>query len=159
MADTNDVGSFYINGTAIHTWRWSAGATGGGTLEQLGGVNFYGAEATNEMYVDNFQIWDNLGPVGVDDFESYPNVFALYQNYPNPFNPATRIVYTIPKAGNVYLSVYNAIGEEVAVLTNSYKEAGTYEINFDAKDLPSGIYIYKLQNGINSITKKMLLVK
>jgi hypothetical protein len=88
-----------------------------------------------------------------------PSVFSLNQNYPNPFNPSTVIAYSIPKASNVKLSVYNAIGQVVDVLENGYKEAGNYTISFNASALSSGIYFYKLEAGQNSQIRKMMLVK
>ncbi|NWF49673.1 MAG: T9SS type A sorting domain-containing protein, partial [Ignavibacteriaceae bacterium] len=72
------------------------------------------------------------------------NGFDLEQNYPNPFNPSTVIRYAIPQSGNVKLSVYNILGQEVKVLTEGYKEAGSYEVTFDGEGLGSGLYIYKL---------------
>ncbi|NWG28270.1 MAG: T9SS type A sorting domain-containing protein, partial [Ignavibacteriaceae bacterium] len=70
--------------------------------------------------------------------------YELSQNYPNPFNPSTVIRYAIPQSGNVKLSVYNILGQEVKVLTEGYKEAGSYEVTFDGEGLGSGLYIYKL---------------
>ncbi len=87
------------------------------------------------------------------------NEFALGQNYPNPFNPTTTIRFAIPESGNVKLKVYNIIGQQVAELVNGYKEAGVHTINFNAKNLNTGIYIYKLvANGLVQ-SKKMMLVK
>ncbi len=88
-----------------------------------------------------------------------PATFSLDQNYPNPFNPSTNIKYSIPEAGNVKLAVYNLVGEEVAVLVNGDYEAGQYDVTFDASDLPSGIYLYKLQSNNSVQTKKMMLLK
>ncbi|MEO6693779.1 MAG: T9SS type A sorting domain-containing protein [Ignavibacteria bacterium] len=88
-----------------------------------------------------------------------PNSFALAQNYPNPFNPTTNIKFDIPKSGNVSLKVYNELGKEVNTLINSFRSAGTYEINFDASALSSGIYFYTLRTDGLTATKKMLLVK
>ncbi len=100
-----------------------------------------------------------------------PSSFALYQNYPNPFNPTTIIQYSIPKLNGVEtrystsLRVYNILGEEVATLVNKYQAPGNYEVNFDASDLPSGIYFYRIVvNGISNgerfiATKKMMLLK
>ncbi len=99
--------------------------------------------------------------VGVNEntISSIPKNFELSQNYPNPFNPSTKIVYSLPKSGNVILKVYNELGKEVNTLVNSFRNAGTYEINFNASELTSGIYFYRLEsNGIVD-TKKMLLVK
>jgi hypothetical protein len=88
-----------------------------------------------------------------------PLEFALEQNYPNPFNPSTIIKYSIPENGYVTLDVYNLLGEKVASLVNGVQEAGRYEINFDASNLASGIYIYNLKSGSFNSVKKMLLMK
>lgn len=88
-----------------------------------------------------------------------PNEFNLSQNYPNPFNPSTTIRFDVPKSGNVSLKVYNELGKEVNSLVNSYRNAGSYEINFDASTLSSGIYFYKIESNGFAATKKMLLIK
>ena len=95
-----------------------------------------------------------------------PTNFELSQNYPNPFNPTTTIRYTLPASGNVKLTLYNILGEEIKTLANEFKESGAYTINFDAADLNSGIYIYrivvssdKIENGVFTQSKKMTLVK
>jgi hypothetical protein len=95
-----------------------------------------------------------------------PNEFSLSQNYPNPFNPTTEIKYTIPsvspnevKGFLVTLKVYDFLGNEVAILVNEEKSAGTYEVRFDGDALASGIYIYKLSAGNFIETKKMIFLK
>jgi len=88
-----------------------------------------------------------------------PLTFNLEQNYPNPFNPSTNIKYNIPESGIVKLAIYNTLGEEVAVLVNGMVEAGFYEVTFNAVNLPSGIYFYKLQAGNTVQLKKMVLMK
>lgn len=88
-----------------------------------------------------------------------PNEFALEQNYPNPFNPSTKIYYTIGSNQFVQLKIYDLLGKEIATLVNEYRDAGSYNINFDASNLTSGIYLYKLQAGDFVQTKKMLLMK
>ncbi|MFC2094152.1 T9SS type A sorting domain-containing protein [Bacteroidota bacterium] len=90
--------------------------------------------------------------------------FELYQNYPNPFNPTTKIKFTIPSVGAyrntpVQLIVYNVLGKEVATLVNSEQISGTYSVTFDASDLSSGIYFYKVTSGNFSQTKKMILLR
>lgn len=85
--------------------------------------------------------------------------FSLEQNYPNPFNPTTTINYQLPITNIVSLKVYNALGEEVAALVNEEKPAGTYEVKFDAFNLSTGIYFYKLTSGDYDEVKKMLLLK
>ncbi len=81
------------------------------------------------------------------------------QNYPNPFNPTTQINYQIPKEGHVSLVVYNSLGQEVKTLVNENKGIGNYNVEFNAVNLPSGIYFYKLQSGKFKQVKKILLVK
>ena len=97
-------------------------------------------------------------PNGIKDVK---NVFTfnLAQNYPNPFNPTTKISYTIPERNNVSLKIYDMLGREVATLVNTTKEAGNYEVNFNASNLASGLYIYKIQAGSFTQSKKMLLLK
>lgn len=96
----------------------------------------------------------------VEDLNSgIPTVYDLGQNYPNPFNPSTIIRFSIPEAGFVTLKVFNLLGEEVATLLNAEKTAGNYEATFDASNLSSGIYFYKLESQNFTSTKKMLLLK
>ncbi len=85
--------------------------------------------------------------------------YALEQNYPNPFNPSTTIRYQIPQDGIVTLKIYDILGSEVATLVNEQKAAGKYEVNFNASSLASGVYIYKIQAGSFTNSKKMLLIK
>jgi len=90
---------------------------------------------------------------------SRPVLFSLNQNYPNPFNPSTKIKYSIPESGFVKLSVYNLVGEELTVLVNKEVSAGIYEVIFNAANLPSGTYFYRLQTSNSVQTKKMVLLK
>jgi hypothetical protein len=85
--------------------------------------------------------------------------FHLSQNFPNPFNPSTVIGYQLPVSGNVTLKVYDLLGREAATLVDEYKPAGMHEIEFDATELTSGIYFYKLQADNYVDTKKMILLK
>jgi hypothetical protein len=85
--------------------------------------------------------------------------YALYQNYPNPFNPVTRIKYSLPQRENVKLIVYDILGNIVKVLRNQEQNAGSYEVNFDAGGLSSGVYFYTIQTGKYFETKKMILLK
>lgn len=97
--------------------------------------------------------------VGVEDEYFITHNFKLYQNYPNPFNPITTIEYELKEYSLVNLKVYDLLGNETAVLVNSNKEPGYHNVNFNASNLPSGVYVYTLQ--INGFTdsKKMLLLK
>lgn len=94
----------------------------------------------------------------VDD-EVNLNSFSLEQNYPNPFNPVTAISYQIAKPENVTLKVYDIIGNEVATLVNEKQAAGKHTVNFDASNLSSGVYLYKIQVGSFVQTRKMTLLK
>jgi hypothetical protein len=94
-----------------------------------------------------------------DEKEFIKNIFSLEQNYPNPFNPTTKINFTTNKSGNVKLSISNVLGEEVIILLDSYKEAGTYTIDFNSKNLSTGVYFYKLTLDNYSLIKKMLFIK
>ena len=94
-----------------------------------------------------------------NDQDTNPFEFVLSQNYPNPFNPSTKIKYSIPTSEFVTLKVYDVLGNEVAALVNEEKPAGTYEVNFNASQLSSGIYFYKLQAGSFVETKKMILLR
>lgn len=102
------------------------------------------------------QIEDGITSV---ENENLDKKFELAQNYPNPFNPSTTIKYSVPGASHVELTVYDLIGREVAQLVNETKSAGSYEVKFDASDLASGTYVYRLKTGNYSTSKKMLLVK
>ncbi len=88
-----------------------------------------------------------------------PKSFALSQNYPNPFNPTTSIKYSVPKQTLVKLVVYDLLGREVAVLVNTMKQPGSYEANFDASNLASGAYFYRIEAGDFTDVKKMVLIK
>jgi hypothetical protein len=88
-----------------------------------------------------------------------PDEYILDQNYPNPFNPATSINYYVPKESHISLVVYDVLGKEVKVLVNGEETAGYHRIEFDASELPSGIYFYRLQAGTFMAVKKMILLK
>ena len=88
-----------------------------------------------------------------------PENFELYQNYPNPFNPSTTISFSLPQSTNVNISVYNLIGEKVDEIVNGFLDAGIHRIIFNASNLNSGMYLYKLEAGDITLTKKMILIK
>ncbi len=115
-------------------------------------------------YVNGGQLptWFAIGtrPVSVEQRETeINNNFVLFQNYPNPFNPTTVINFSIPKSSQIELSVYNVLGQKVATLLNKKLLPGNYKYDFDAGNLTSGIYFYKLQTENYTQTKKMMLVK
>ncbi|MDA3862175.1 MAG: T9SS type A sorting domain-containing protein [Melioribacteraceae bacterium] len=97
--------------------------------------------------------------VGVEDETELPTEFSLSQNYPNPFNPSTVIEFALPTSGNVSLKVFNSLGEEVAELVNTEMVAGYHSVNFDASNLSSGIYFYRITADNFIQAKKMLLLR
>jgi hypothetical protein len=99
--------------------------------------------------------------VSVEDLKQNPIAedYILYQNYPNPFNPNTHISFSIPQAGQTKISVYDMLGTEVEVLLNEYMGAGLHQIQFNAKNLSSGIYIYRIESGNFTQAKRMILLK
>ena len=110
-------------------------------------------------YLDDFRI------VKVDDTSSelvgteIPESLQLNQNYPNPFNPSTKIDFALPEASQVTLTVYNMLGQQVATLEDGFLSAGQHSVSFDASDLSSGIYLYRLQAGDQVMTRTLTLVK
>ncbi len=97
--------------------------------------------------------------VSVEDLEFKPTSFSLYHNYPNPFNPATKIKYSVPQTSEVQIKVFDVLGNEISTLVNEEKQIGSYEINFNASELPSGVYFYQLRAGEFVETRKMMLLK
>ena len=101
-----------------------------------------------------------IQPVGIVEIgNSIPHDFLLSQNYPNPFNPSTKIGYSVSQKSFVTLKVFDPVGSEVATLVNGEMEAGSYNIEFNAANLPSGVYFYKIQTGTFVQTKKMILLR
>ena len=88
-----------------------------------------------------------------------PTEYSISQNYPNPFNPTTRIKFALPTTALTKIIVYDILGRGIRTLINEVLKSGYYEINFDAGDLPSGVYFYRIQAGSFITTKKLLLLK
>jgi hypothetical protein len=144
-------------------------------------VNVFGSVAKNWAQTQGYPVPENLKysatltgsdglPLG--DLNWYPEAmgikqisngipakFILNQNYPNPFNPTTNIKYSITKSGLVTLKIYNVLGQEVATLVNQDQRPGNYVVDFNASNLASGVYMYRLESGNYSLTKKMVLLK
>lgn len=103
---------------------------------------------------------DGVGnPSSVKNEKHAPEEYFLHQNFPNPFNPTTTIEYTTPKSGYATIKIYNLYGQEIAILTSGFHDAGSHKTTWEAKELPVGIYFYRLQAGTFSVTKKLVLQK
>ena len=116
-------------------------------------------DSTNGSNFFAMRLKQKVGTGVVETKEDLPTTYSLSQNYPNPFNPTTTIRYSIPSAGVVQLKVYDILGSELSTLIDEYKQAGVYEVEFDAAKFTSGVYLYKLTSGEYSATKKMMVLK
>ena len=133
--------------------------------ENFGLINF-SSEDDNRIYdyslkgaVINGLIYGDTTVTGIENENVLPTEFILSQNYPNPFNPSTTINYEIPKSSLVTLKVYDVLGREVATLVNEEKQAGRYNVTFNASKYSSGVYFYRITAGDFSQIKKMVLLK
>jgi hypothetical protein len=104
--------------------------------------------------------WSGELVTGIIELNNYtPDDYSLSQNYPNPFNPSTTIEFSVQAPGRYTLTVFNILGQEVANLVDQELSSGVFRINFDASNLSSGIYLYRLSGNKVNITKKMMLIK
>ncbi len=139
-------------------FQWTAPAAGTAT------VNFYlagyqGTTSSANGQSSKVTLTATESTTGVQSSNASPADFSLFQNYPNPFNPMTTIRFEIPQASVVRLSVLNLIGQEVSLVINEMKEAGSYQIQFDGNSIASGVYFYRLQAGSFSDTKRFVLLR
>jgi hypothetical protein len=131
-----------------------------------------GGDAANQFTYNRFSFKYTLGScniggvvygdrIGVepDDEPNAPKSFSLTQNYPNPFNPSTTIEFAVPKQTRVKLTVFDVLGREISVLANDVYSAGNYKATFNGSNLPSGVYLYRLETGSYSQTRKFILLK
>jgi len=133
----------------------------------LGDLNWFPAQKAiwlqHQTEIMNHILSEDTSQINITGIKqlsnNIPGSFSLSQNYPNPFNPSTEIQYSIPKSGLVTLRVYNMLGQEIVTLVNQKQQAGSYTVNFDASKLASGVYLYRIQTGDFSLTKKMTLLK
>ncbi len=145
LAAIGNLGTGYIVATVFQDPRYFTGGFGNVFRSVIGWVRSNGGLITGI----------NSGNAVINT----PENFKLSQNYPNPFNPSTVINYSIPKSGLVTLKVYDILGKEVASLVNEFKSAGSYDFKFNASNLSSGVYFYRLESGNFVETKKMSLMK
>jgi photosystem II stability/assembly factor-like uncharacterized protein len=146
------------------TWvQMNTGGNVGGTSQHLD----YFKEANNVVHLymiatdgSVIRYRDSSILLGVNNITgNIPSEFKLEQNYPNPFNPVTTINYSLPKASNVSIKIYDVLGNEVMNIVNEFKQSGNYSASIDASSLASGVYFYKMEAGSYKDAKKMILVK
>jgi hypothetical protein len=141
---------------------WESTARGGS-----GVTRYYNTSNSTTPPASGWQLDVASGPVptvvysltSVDENTQLPEHFTLNQNYPNPFNPNTTITYQLQSVNHVTLKVFDALGKEVATLVNEVQYPGNKSVIFDASALASGIYLYRLQSGFLTQTRKLLLLK
>jgi hypothetical protein len=119
------------------------------------------ANEVDELLGMSFERMDLISSkIRVDsESEAVPEVFELQQNYPNPFNPTTSIAYSLQEPGAVRLNVYDIQGRHIQTLVDGHLPAGSHRVDFEARDLPSGTYVYQLSTTRGTQTRKMVLVK
>ncbi len=162
-SELNNQGFVVERKTENAEWSSIGFVTGYNTTTETHNYNFVDNEIRANKYFYRLKQVDFDGTAEYsDEVEVDINTvteFSLNQNYPNPFNPSTKISFTIPHNANVKLSIYNAIGEKIAELMNEVKSAGTYDVDFNASELSSGVYLYRLEAGEFIQTRKMSLMK
>ena len=144
----------------------------GGNFTDAASANQVSVEMPSKMYVDYVRLYSLNGqgsanllriPTSSEDAgstDAKPSTIRLYQNYPNPFNPSTQISYELDRAAQVQIEIVDVLGRQVAVLDQKNRSAGIHSTQFNASQLPSGVYLYSIVvDGIALETKKMVLIK
>lgn len=159
--------------TTLDTIFWNFGYTASDTSGEWDTIYSCGLSLVWDSIPDPLDKW-NFGPkfpvkildniTSISSNNTELDGYQLYQNYPNPFNPVTNIRFRIPSSGNgesrlVILKVYDVMGREVETLLNGIKPTGEYEVGWDARDYPSGVYFYNLETNDFIDVKKMILLK
>jgi len=161
-------GAFFASTWGQGVWYapdWQATALSNYALKTSNIFNMAISNNTVNVFTDTGEMFTfeyNFNSTSVDTEEAgteLPSAFALDQNYPNPFNPVTTIQFALPQSSDVNLSVYDVLGRRVATLVNGQLQAGQHAVNFQATDLPSGMYLYRLTTPAGSISQKMVILK
>jgi len=136
-------------------YNWTVPQTG----TQQGVIKVLQDNQNGTPYSDNSGVFTIQIPTGISETGSQSLQYKLFPAYPNPFNPETKIKYSLSQSGNISLIVYDVLGNEIQTLAIGEKSAGTYEVKFDGSDLPSGVYIYRLNAGEYRAVRKLVLLK
>ena len=119
----------------------------------------YRIKAYRDSVVSEYSNEASITFTGIKEEQELPTEYSISQNYPNPFNPTTKIKFALPKKGFTKIIIYDLLGREVMTLVNKELQTGYHEINIAANNLPSGVYIYRIQSGNFTQAKKMILMK
>ncbi len=164
LPSTADYLTIKYNSSGAQQWLRRYNAPGNGTdqaksiaIDNSGNVYVTGFTSASSQDITTIKYSVNTAIEPISNI--IPDNFSLSQNYPNPFNPMTKIKFDIPKAFNTKLAVYDILGKEVAVLVNDNLKPGSYEVELNSADLPSGTYFYRLVTDGFTETKKMTLIK
>lgn len=149
--------NYVAEGFGIQTYRLAQGI--GIDSVSFGIEEVYGSYILAGMVKNGIVYGDTTMVTGVNDNKAVVNNYELKQNYPNPFNPSTTIEFSLAKGDRVEVTIYDILGNRVKTLFDGYKPAGSHSIKFDARNLTSGVYIYKVKSGSFITSKKMILVK
>lgn len=152
LGDPESVGQWLGNGVLEGTLRIDSFQL---THDETGAMS-------GTLYFSNLRVIKKryeISSIVLSDLSKIPQDFALEQNYPNPFNPVTTIPFRVNRTDQVRLTIYNVLGQEVAVLIDQIMQPGHYEVRLDATNLASGIYVYQLQSGGDVQRKRMMLLK
>ncbi|MEM6648058.1 MAG: SdrD B-like domain-containing protein, partial [Bacteroidota bacterium] len=170
ITDGDQYGTTFRLGTEPQTYRIALSelrqqlGTTGFTADDVTAVMFYvtgnGQSASAfDLVVESMAFTGGSTSVAIEDETEAPSAFELSQNYPNPFNPSTRISFTVPQSQEVRLVVYDVLGRPVQTLMNGVVRAGSHEVTFEAGNLPSGTYLYRLDANGQSLTRTLTLMK
>lgn len=152
-----------VNGDTISAVEFTAPSK---TSWLMKGVKINLIAGTNEISIRGYWNWMSVDyiavvstTVSVKDNFVVPTTVALEQNYPNPFNPATNITYTLPNSGRVKLDIFDITGQKITTLIDGVENAGMHVVRFNAKNIASGVYFYRIQFNSTTLTKSMLLLR
>ena len=152
----------FVGDTATFTFKYKAPSTQGWDTLYANGNSVNGNKEPDTLDAWNFASNKPVRiyvPIGIENISEIANSFELAQNFPNPFNPSTDIIFSVEKQSHVNITVYDITGRLVKTLADKDFNHGKYKITFDASELPSGAYFYRLQAGDFTQTRKMVLIK
>ena len=129
------------------------------TVDSSSTDNLHWPTGRGNLLRNGWYVKPTTTPNSIKNSNIKPLIYDLAQNYPNPFNPSTKIKYSIPKAENVKIEIYNTLGQKIETLLNKQMSAGHHEVEFNAQALPSSVYLYRIKAGEFQKVKKMVLLK